>query len=96
MIFSVAEAEVADADSHHLMRAWSNLVVGERPEGIVDCYLLRGEGAWQVASVWESAESFDRALREERTHPAYVVFEAAGLDMDHTTMEVTGHLTGGF
>ena len=93
MIFAVAEAEVAEADSHHLISAWSDLVVGERPQGMVACYLLRGEGMWQVASVWEHAESLDRALGEERSHPAYAVFEAAGVDMRHTSMEVTGHLT---
>ena len=94
MIFAVAEAEVAEADSHHVLTAWSNLVVGDRPPGMLECYLLRGDGTWQIASVWDDDESLNLALGDERTHPAYAVFEAAGADLRHNSMHVTGRLAG--
>ena len=78
VIFAVAEAEVAEADSHHVFGAWSDLVVGEQPHGLVETYLLRGDGLWQIVSVWHDAESLDRALGDERTHPANAVFDASG------------------
>lgn len=93
MIFAVAEADVPEADSHHVLTAWSNLVVGDRPPGMLECYLLRGDGVWQVASVWHDQESLDQALGDERNHPAFAVFEAAGVDLRHNSMHVTGRLT---
>lgn len=92
MIFAIAEAEVAEADSHHVLTAWSDLVVGDRPSGMLECYLLRGDGVWQVASVWTDHESLDRALGDEGNHPAYAIFEAAGVDLRHNSMQVTGRL----
>jgi hypothetical protein len=92
VIFAVAEAEVTEADSHHLGGAWSNLVVGEQPDGLVESYLLSGGGVWQVISVWDDADSLDRALGEEGSHPANAVFDAAGIDCRHTSMHVVGHL----
>ncbi len=92
MIFAVAEAEVAEADSHHVLGAWSDLVVGEQPPGLVETYLLRGDGRWQIVSVWHDADSLDRALDDEGTHPANAVFDAAGIDCRHTAMPVAGHL----
>lgn len=92
MIYAVAEAEVAEADSHHVFGAWSDLVVGEQPHGLIETYLLRGDGLWQIVSLWRDAESLDRALGDERTHPANTVFDAAGLDCRHSTMHVAGHL----
>lgn len=92
MIFAVAEAELAEADSHHVLGAWSDLVVGEQPHGLVESFLLRGDGRWQIISVWHDAESLDRALGEERAHPANAVFDAAGVDCRHTTMDVAGRL----
>lgn len=92
MIFAVAEAEVAEADSHHVLKAWSDLVVGDRPDGMLECYLLQGEGKWQIASVWNDQDSLNRALEDEGDHPAYVVFEAAATDPHHITMHVTGRL----
>jgi hypothetical protein len=93
VIFAVAEAEVTEADSHHLAGAWSDLVVGKQPTGLVESYLVRGEGVWQVISVWDDADSLDRALGEEDNHPANAVFDAAGIDCRHTSMHVMGHLT---
>ena len=92
MILAVAEAEVDEADSHHLAGAWSDLVVGEQPKGLVESYLLRGEGVWRVVSVWDDADSLDRALGGEGSHPANAVFDAAGIDCRHTSMQVIGHL----
>lgn len=92
MIFAVAEADVAEADSHHVLTAWSDLVVGDRPSGMLECYLLRGEGVWQIASVWVDDDSLNRALEDERNHPAYAVFEAVGAGLRHNSMHVTGRL----
>ena len=92
VIFAVAEAEVAGVDSHHVFGAWSDLVVSDQPQGLVEAYLLRGDDLWQIISVWHDADSLDRALGDERTHPANAVFDAAGIDCRHTTMQVAGHL----
>ena len=92
MIFAVAEAEVAEADSHHLAGAWSDLVVGEQPAWLVEPYVLRGDGVWRVVSVWDDADSLDRALGEEDTHPAIAVFDAAGIDCRHSSMDIVGLL----
>jgi hypothetical protein len=92
VLYPVAEAEVAEAESHNVFGAWSDLVVGEQPSGLVETYLLQGDDRWQIVSVWHDAESLDRALGEERTHPANAVFDAAGIDYRHMRMRVAGHL----
>lgn len=46
----------------------------------------------RVAALWDSVEAHNRALHEEKTHPAFKVFEAAGLDPQHSVMDVMGHL----
>jgi hypothetical protein len=92
VIFAVAEAEVAEADSHHLAGAWSNLVVGNQPTGLVESYLLSGDGVWRVISVWDDVDSLNRALGEEGIHPANAVFDAVGIACRHTSMHVVGHL----
>jgi hypothetical protein len=92
MILSLAHAPVEDASRDNLFGAWSDLVVGDRPNGLIDCYLLEDEGVVQVAAIWESAEAHDRAIGEERTHPAFVVFEASGLDPTHSVFNIVGRL----
>ena len=92
MIVSIAKAEAGDATDHNLYGEWSDIVVGQRPEGLIDGFLLYGDGVVQVAAIWESRDAHDRALAEERSHPAYLLFEAAGLDHDHTVYEVVGRL----
>lgn len=92
MILSLAHAPVEDASRDNLFGAWSDLVVGDRPNGLIDCYLLEDEGVVQVAAIWESAEAHDRAIGEERTHPAFVVFEASGLDPTHSVFSIVGRL----
>ena len=92
MILSLAHAPVEDASRDNLFGAWSDLVVGDRPNGLIDCYLLEDEGVVQVAAIWESAEAHDRAIGEERTHPAYIVFEASGLDPTHSVFSIVGRL----
>mgnify|MGYP001820927018 FL=1 len=92
MIFAVAEAGVAEADSHHLAGAWSDLVVGDQPPGLVESYLLSEEGVWRVISVWDDIDSLNRALSEEGVHPANAVFDAVGVACRHTSMRVVGHL----
>lgn len=92
MILSLAHAPVEDASRDNLFGAWSDLVVGDRPNGLIDCYLLEDEGVVQVAAIWESAEAHDRAIGEERTHPAFAVFEASGLDPTHSVFNIVGRL----
>ncbi len=92
MILSLAHAPVEEASRDNLFGAWSDLVVGDRPNGLIDCYLLEDEGVVQVAAIWESAEAHDRAIGEERTHPAFVVFEASGLDPTHSGFNIVGRL----
>lgn len=94
MILSIAHAPVDDATKEHLLGAWSDLIVGERPPGLVDCYLVEGDGLIQIAAVWSSIQHHDRALTDEESHPAFVVFEASGLDPSHTVYRVIGHLPG--
>ncbi len=92
MILSVAHASFDDADNTNMFGIWSNLVVGERPAGLVNAYLLEGDGAVYVHSVWESREAHDRAVDDESTHPAFGFFEACGLDPSHAVYEVIGHM----
>lgn len=92
MILSIAEADADDAVHGNVFGAWSNLVVGNRPDGLVDSYLLREDGVVQVVAVWESLEHHDRAVHEDGAHPAYVVFEASGLDCTHRVLNVVGSI----
>lgn len=92
MILSMAHAEVAEALRENLYGEWSQLVVGEQPDGLVSAYLVTDGEYVRVAAVWRSVEDHDRALGEEKTHPAFRVFEAAGLDHHHTVMSVVGTL----
>lgn len=92
MILSMAHAEVAEALRENLYGEWSQLVVGEQPDGLVSAYLLTDGDNLRVAAVWRSIEDHDRALGEEKTHPAFKVFEAAGLDHHQTVMRVVGSL----
>ena len=93
MILSIAHAPTDEASSADVFGEWSNLVVGERPTGLVDCYLLQGEGVVQIVAIWAAAEDHDRALEGEQNHPAYAVFEACGLDATHTVLKVAGRLS---
>ena len=92
MILSMAHAEIPGVDHDHLAGEWSDLVVGDRPEGLVAAYLLTDGNYLRVAAVWRSAEDHDRALDEEKSHPAFQVFEAAGADPHHAIMRVIGSL----
>lgn len=94
MILSMAHAEIPDAKHDHLMGEWSDLVVGDRPEGLVAAYLLRDGGYLRVAAIWRTLEAHDRALNHDKSHPAFQVFEAAGADPEHVVMDVIGSLHG--
>ncbi len=93
-VVSIAEADVESAEKAHIFAAWSNLVTGERPPGLINCYVLEGDAVIQVVGVWENAEAHDRALGDETNHPAFVVFEAAGVEAAHTVNKVVGSLEG--
>ncbi len=92
MILSMAHAEAGEADRDNLFGEWSDLVVGEQPDGLVSAYLVADGDYVRVAAIWDSTEAHDRALHDEQTHPAFKVFEAAGLDPQHTVMKVMGSL----
>lgn len=86
----MAHAAVSEVSHNELLGEWSDLVVGDRPEGLVAAYLVRDGEYVRVAAIWRSAEHHDRALHEEQTHPAFRVFEAAGADPEHAVMDVIG------
>ena len=92
MILSMAHAAVPEATHSNMVGEWSDLVVGDRPQGLVAAYLLSDGDNLQVAAIWESIEDHERALGDERSHPAYAVFEAAGADPGHVVMNVIGSL----
>jgi hypothetical protein len=92
MIMSVAHAPVDVSEQANVFGAWSELIVGDRPTGLVDCYLLETDGAVQIAAVWSSREDHDRAVDDESNHPAYAVFEASGIDPTHSVFTIVGHL----
>ncbi len=92
MIMSIAHAPVGEATYANVFGAWSDLVVGERPDGLVDCYLLETDGHVQIAAIWSSREHHDRAIHEESNHPGYSVFEASGIDCTHTVFNVVGRV----
>jgi hypothetical protein len=90
VILSMAQAEVTEADRDNLIGEWSDLVVGDRPSGLVSAYLIHDGPYVRVAAVWRSAEAHDAALAEEGAHPAFRVFEAAGADPEHSVMSIVG------
>lgn len=92
MILSIAHASVSDPAADYIFGAWSDIVVGERPNGLVDCYLSKGDGVIQMVSIWENEEGHDRAINEAGNHPAYGFFEACGIDPTHTVYHVIGRL----
>lgn len=92
MILSISQAPVADAARENLFGAWSDLQVGDRPEGLVDCYLLEAEGVVQIASVWASRDHHDQAVEGDGNHPGFFVFAACGLDPTNTVFSVMGRL----
>jgi hypothetical protein len=92
MILSMAHAQMDDAAHADVLGEWSKLVVGARPGGLLNCYLVRAEHEIRVLAFWASEEDHDRALGDEKNHPAYAVFEAAGLDATHTVLSVMGDL----
>ncbi len=92
MILSMAHAEIAQATRDNLYGEWSEVIVGARPEGLVSCYLVEDGAHVKVMAVWRDLDAHDAALGDEQSHPAYAVFEAAGVDPQHTIMKVIGSL----
>lgn len=92
MILSIAQAQIDDATRENLFGAWSELLVGDRPRGLVDCYLLEADGTVQIAAIWESAEFHEQAVRGDEAHPGLRVFAACGVDPTHTVFKVVGRI----
>lgn len=93
VIVSVAQASMDDADSTRMFGIWSDIVVGDRPAGLVDCYLLAGDGAIHVYAIWESQAAHDHAVEETSSHPGFGFFEACGVDPRHAVYEVIGRMS---
>lgn len=91
---SIAHASVDDPDAEYIFGAWSNMVVGERPEGLIDCYLSRGDKVVYMVSVWEDDAAYDRAIEDRENNPNYGFFEACGLEPTRTVYDVIGRMTG--
>lgn len=89
---SIAHAAVDDPEADVIFGAWSNMVVGDRPDGLVDCYLSQGDDGVYMVSMWEDKDSYDRALLDRESHPDYGFFEACGLEPTSTTYEVIGRM----
>jgi hypothetical protein len=94
LILSIAHASVDDPGAAYIYGAWSNIAVGERPDGLVDCYLSQGDREIHMVSIWQSAEHHDRALEDRSTHPTFGFFAACGLDPTHVVYNVVGRLGG--
>jgi len=89
----MAHASVEDPTAEYIFGAWSDIVVGQRPDGLIDCYLSKGDGVVHMVSIWTSIEDHDRAMEEVKNHPAFGFFAACGLDPAQTSYEVIGRLT---
>jgi hypothetical protein len=92
LILSISQAPVADATRENLFGAWSELQVGDRPDGLVDCYLVEADGVIQIASIWASQEHHDQAVAGNERHPGLLVFAACGLDAAHSVYTVVARL----
>ena len=92
MILSLAHSPVDEATRDNMFGAWSNVVTGARPDGLLECFLIEADGVVQVAALWESVDAHDRAIGDKSTHPAFGVFEAMGAEPTHTIFAVVGHL----
>lgn len=92
MILSIASAAVDEPDAEYIYSAWSDMVVGDRPDGLLDCYLSKTEEVLHMVSFWDSVDSHDRALSDRETHPAFGVFAACGVEPQHATYHVIGQL----
>ena len=90
---TISQAPMLEASRDHLFGAWSDLQVGDRPEGLVSCYLMEADGLVQIASVWASAEAHERAVAGDERHPGLFVFEACGIDPSHSVLKVVGRIT---
>ena len=92
MIMSIAQASVDDPDAGYIFGAWSNMVVGQRPEGLIDCYLSQGDRVVYMVSVWDDSEAYDRAMGDRENHPDFGFFEACGLEPTNTIYDVIGRI----
>lgn len=95
MILSIASAAVDEPDAEYIYSAWSDMVVGDRPDGLLDCYLSKTDDVLQMVSLWDTTESHDRALADRESHPALGVFAACGVEPEHSVFQVIGQLRHG-
>lgn len=92
MILSIASAAVDEPNADYIYGAWSDMVVGDQPAGLVECYLTRTDDVLQMVSLWDSAEAHDTALSDRGSHPALGVFAACGVEPEHSVYRVIGQL----
>lgn len=93
MILSTAQAPTEGANSTHMFGIWSDIVVGgDRPPGLIDAYLLEGDGTIHVHAIWESMEAHDQAMAQQADHAVFGFFAACGLDPTQRVFRVIGRL----
>jgi hypothetical protein len=84
VIVTIAHAKVPEATSKNLYGEWSNVVTG--------CYLVEAGDLVQVIALWTTMDAHDSAVSDTADHPAFALFEAAGIDPTHTVFSVLGVL----
>jgi hypothetical protein len=93
LILSVAQAPTEGASNTHMFGIWSDMIVsGERPPGLVNAYLLEGDGTIHVHTIWESREAHDRAMAKAPNHAVFGFFAACGLDPAQSVFRVIGRI----
>jgi hypothetical protein len=93
VILSTARASLEGANSTEMFGIWSDMVVGgDRPPGLVNAYLLEGDGTIHVHAIWESRDAHDRAMAEAPNHAVFGFFAACGLDPAQSVFRVIGRI----
>ena len=90
MFLTMVEATVASERESDLRAAWAAETAGALPSGLVESWLVRGEGgSWRVVTVWESRDAV-LAMRSAGRPAAVVMFEAAGAEPSVSMWTVEG------
>lgn len=93
MIVSIARVLVAEAEHAHLHAEWSNMVIADHPVGMIECWLLKGDGHIEIVSLWHDRDTHDAAAALAGAHPAYRIFDAADTTAEFRLVDVIGRIT---
>jgi quinol monooxygenase YgiN len=93
-ILTSVSAEVDPSRNGELVDAFSALVAGALPDGLVRTELLRGQdGTWRIQSLWRDRAAL-MAARESGERPAaLVLFERVGAQHAHEVFTVVASTT---